>query len=195
MRNSVLAKIARCEPLVDHRPSAKNARPKRTRARMPLRRETCRSSLGSASRCVPGSTSPTSAAAAMESGAATGSGTKSINSSTATANSDRARSGANERRSATIADATTATATSSNPCSQPARTLVCGTASAKSVISTAEGRVNPIHAATAPAGPARSHPSNIPVCELAGPGKSCVSATHSPNVVSSSQCRRSTNSR
>ena len=43
----------------------------------------------------------------------------------------------------------------------------------------AEGRVNPVQAASAPASPARLRPMPMPTSLLAGPGKNWHSATRS----------------
>ena len=196
IRKSVFVRIARCRPVAAHTPSAMNVTTSKASATMPPLRETCKSSCGVTFVRAPGRNRPTTAAPAIASGVTSGcGGARSINASTATARSDRPRSGASDARSDTIAAATTATATSSKPCSHPTLTFACGSASAKAVMRIAEGSVNPIHAPIAPPGPARSQPSSMPVCELPGPGKSCVSATHSPKAASSSQRRRSTNSR
>ncbi len=63
----------------------------------------------------------------------------------------RDRSGASERRIASTASATTGTATSSRPCTHPApATSAEPTASASTVIATADGSVKPTHAARPP---------------------------------------------
>ena len=62
------------------------------------------------------------------------------------------------------------------------------------VIASAEGNVNPTHAASIPGGPARRSPIAIPVCDDAGPGMNWHSATRSANTASLSHCRRSTSS-
>ena len=92
--------------------------------------------------------------------------------------------------------ATTATAASLRPWTQPApdRSVVAATRP-KMVSATADGSVNPSHAATPPSMPARRVPIAMPTWLLAGPGSIWASATTSPNAVSSSQPRRVTYSR
>src|SRR5205823_3970111 len=85
-----------------------------------------------------------------------------------------------EHERAHAAGATTATATSLSPSSQPAApTPDARTPYAKAISATADGSVNPSHAATPPASPARSMPSAIPTWLDAGPGRNWQSATRS----------------
>ncbi len=85
----------------------------------------------------------------------------SSNAAASSARAARARSGHRLRAMLQTACATTATATSFNPCSTasvvgPSRR---GANSAKANITIAEGRVNPAQAASAPPQPARRNPT------------------------------------
>ncbi len=110
----------------------------------------------------------------------------------------RGRSGVRRRAIRYTAWATMATAATSSPWMAPAIGPVSGTrASAATrpsmVMISALGRVNPSHAAAAPAQPARSRPTAIVSWLLAGPGSVWHSATRSANTASSTQPRSSTN--
>ena len=98
----------------------------------------------------------------------------------------RAASGASDLRMARIAWATTATATSCSPCTAPSPSLPvrCACPRAKASMSSAEGRVNPVQAASPPSHPARSSPSAKPTWLLAGPGSDCARATISAKLSS-----------
>ena len=97
---------------------------------------------------------------------------------------------------ARTACATTATAASFRPWTQPAAERSAGPVSRPSNTSAmAEGSVNPSHAATPPSMPARRVPMAMPSWLLAGPGSAWHSATRSPYAWASSQPRRSTYSR
>ena len=77
--------------------------------------------------------------------------------------------------------ATTATATTLRPCTQPAAASA-GWADkvwANSSSAAAEGKVKPTHAASAPQSPARVMPSAMPSWLLAGPGRNWHSASSS----------------
>ena len=109
-----------------------------------------------------------------------------------------------ERASESTACATTAAAAAVSPASRPANQPLVVTAplpssacraSAKAVIAIAEGAVKPSQAAKAPPAPARVSPINIPTWLEVGPGSTEQNATSAANVASSSQPRRSTNSR
>ena len=89
--------------------------------------------------------------------------------------------------------ATTATAASSRPCTQPSpATSPPPTPDANATSSTADGRVKPSHAARPPSGPARSIPIEKPSWLDAGPGRNWTSATRSAKSASSSHRRRAT---
>ena len=64
---------------------------------------------------------------------------------------------------------------------------------ATSVMTIADGSVKPAQAASAPKYPARMRPMANPIWLLAGPGRNWQSATRSPNTLSSSQPRSTTN--
>jgi len=70
-----------------------------------------------------------------------------------------------------------------------------GRAAAKAKSSSAEGRVKARKAAMAPGHPARSRPMLKPSWLLAGPGRNWQSASSCAYWLSSTQARRSTNSR
>ena len=76
--------------------------------------------------------------------------------------------------------ATTATAATFSPCSQPASaTSNVARPYANSTIASAEGSVKPIHARRPPSHPARIVPIAMPTWLLAGPGRNWHSATRS----------------
>ena len=86
----------------------------------------------------------------------------------------RFRSVASLRCKSRTAWATTATAATSKPRTQPPSIQLGWNESsgAASTINTAEGNVNPAQAARPPSHPARIRPKPIPTCELEGPGSS-----------------------
>lgn len=91
------------------------------------------------------------------------------------------RSGVSVRAMPSTACATTAAAAACSPSSHPApaRSGVPETSRANATSSTADGRVNPHHAARSPSSPARCSPSAIPTWLDAGPGRNWHSATRS----------------
>ena len=83
----------------------------------------------------------------------------------------RGQSGASDPASTYTAWATIATAASLSPWTQPAEARSPDDATrANATSTTADGSVNPSHAATPPAHPARSAPIAIPSWLLVGPG-------------------------
>ncbi|MCY1535343.1 hypothetical protein D9M68_707440 [compost metagenome] len=108
-------------------------------------------------------------------------GTASTNSAATMATPARNRSGHSDFAMPHTACATTATATTFSPCTAPdwARSAHCVTPAAKRMSATADGSVNPSHAASAPPQPARPSPSAMPTWLLAGPGRNWHSATRS----------------
>lgn len=105
----------------------------------------------------------------------------------------RGQSGARLRAIDHTASATTETAASLRPWIQPAPAMSVPAAnSPNSVSTTADGSVNPTHAATPPTRPARRVPIAIPSWLLAGPGSDWQSATRLANEASSSHPRRVT---
>lgn len=92
----------------------------------------------------------------------------------------RSRSGASERAMPQTALATTATAATFSPWSQPASaTPSRWRPNANATRAMAEGSVNPSQAAMAPGSPARKIPIATPTWLLVGPGKNWQSATRS----------------
>ena len=87
--------------------------------------------------------------------------------------------------------ATTATATSCNPCRTPSRIGPCilGASSAKANSANADGSVNPVQAASAPVHPARRSPTSRPTWLLAGPGSIWQRATKSAYSLADSHWR------
>ena len=111
----------------------------------------------------------------------------------ATATTFRGQSGASDAVSAQTAWATTATAASFRPWTQPAvDRSVEAVSNARTTNATADGSVNPSHEATPPSGPARDVPIAMPSWLLAGPGSDWLNARYSANSASSSHRRRST---
>ena len=109
-------------------------------------------------------------------------GTNSTNTSATAAIEARSRSGHSDRAMPQTACATIATATSFRPCSSPAPAgdpVSAPAPKANAVISAADGRVKPHHAASPPSQPARSRPMEKPTWLEAGPGANWQSATRS----------------
>ncbi len=164
---------------------------------MPTRREI---GLGS-SRLAgsgPGASShrPIAAPAPMIATCANGVVQASATPAAARATARRGQSGARLPAMIQTAWATTATAANCRPWTQPAPAMSAEAATRPSAIrATADGSVNPSHAATPPAIPARRVPIAMPSWLLAGPGSSWQSVTRSANATSSSQPRRLTYSR
>ena len=105
----------------------------------------------------------------------------------------RKGSGASLSHSFHTAKPTTGTATTTKPWIHPcARSPIRAAARPKEVRMTAEGRVNPSHAANPPRKPPRTIPTAKPSWELAAPGVAWERAKKSANVPSSTQRRRST---
>ncbi len=114
----------------------------------------------------------------------------------ATATARLGQSGVSVPAIVQTACATTATAASLRPWTQPAVDRSTEVATSPSAVSaSADGRVNPSQATIPPGIPARRVPMAIPSWLLAGPGRNWHSATRSPNDRGSSQPRRSTYSR
>ena len=90
--------------------------------------------------------------------------------------------------------ATTATAATFSPFSQPAplTSPICARPMANSVSAMAEGSVKPSQATKPPSTPARCMPTPKPTWLLAGPGRNWQSATRSAYCCSSSHLRRVT---
>ncbi len=114
----------------------------------------------------------------------------------ASATARRDQSGASAPAMPQTAWATTATAASLRPWTQPASARSAEAVSRPIAVSAmADGRVNPSHAASPPSMPARRVPMANPSWLLAGPGSAWQRATRSANAVSSSHWRRITYSR
>ncbi len=139
---------------------------------------------------------PANAPAAMIATCENGTVQASATAAAAIATTRRGQSGDRLRDIVQTACATTATAASFSPWTQPAceRSVDAATMPSSASV-TAEGRVNPIHAASPPSFPARRVPMAIPSWLLAGPGSDWHSATRSAKAVSSSHPRRVTYSR
>lgn len=129
----------------------------------------------------PSHSTPTTPHTAMTATCAAGPGTSSTTTAAAAAMVARRRSGVSERAMPSTACATTAAAAACSPSSHPApaRSGVPETSRANATSSTADGRVNPHHAARSPGSPARCSPSAIPTWLDAGPGRNWHSATRS----------------
>ena len=91
------------------------------------------------------------------------------------------RSGAMLRAMPHTALATTATATTFRPCNHPPadRASRAVITSAKRIMATAEGRVNPAQASNPPRMPRNEAPNAIPTWLLAGPGRNWLNDTRS----------------
>ena len=126
-----------------------------------------------------------------------GQGASSSTPATAIAIARRVASGHSALLIVHTACATTATANTLRPISQPefAVTPNCSRPRANAVISKAEGSVNPSQAISAPRRPARWNPRAMPTWLLAGPGRNWHKETSSPYAPSSIHRRRTTNSR
>ena len=139
---------------------------------------------------------PTTAPAAMIATCANGVAHARATAAATSATPRRGQSGVSVPAMTQTAWATTATAATFSPCTQPAPDRSVETATSPSTVkATADGSVNPSHAATPPAIPARRVPIAIPSWLLAGPGRIWHSVTRSANASSSSQPRRVTYSR
>ena len=114
--------------------------------------------------------------------------------STMAAMSARGTSGHSERAICQSAWATTMTATHFSACCAVASTAggSCGAQCANAYINAAEGSVKPIHAAQAPASPARCRPIRKPTWLLVGPGSNWHSAISCVSCACESQCSRRT---
>ena len=125
-----------------------------------------------------------------------GKGTASATIAAVTTMIERATSGASVRHMTSTAWATTATAASLSPRTQPASVRSADSvSSANATRMIADGRVNPSQPTMPPSRPARSVPIAIPSWLLAGPGSAWLSASRSAKRASSSHRRRSTYSR
>jgi hypothetical protein len=121
-----------------------------------------------------------SAPAAMIATCVTATCHASITTAATTAMLARPRSGVSVRAMPQTAFATTATAATFKPWSQPASaTPVASMTTAKSTSANAEGSVKPTHESTPPSRPARIMPMAMPTWLLAGPGRNWQSATRS----------------
>jgi hypothetical protein len=118
-------------------------------------------------------TAPASAPAAIATTCAYGlAGRNTMNAATAAAAVRRGQSGQSVRNIPTTAANTTATAATKRPCTQRSRlgSVIRATPIANPTMRSADGRVNPVHAASAPSAPARIRPIMMPTWLLAGPG-------------------------
>ncbi len=112
---------------------------------------------------------------------AKGEGTASTPMVASTARVARYASGQSYRAMLHTACATTATATTFNPCKapDPATSPNAVTPYPNKISAIADGMVKPIQAATAPGKPARESPTPMPTWLDAGPGKNWHNATRS----------------
>ena len=139
---------------------------------------------------------PTTAPAMMIATCENGVAQASATAAATTARARRGQSGASAPAITQTACATTATAATFRPWTQPAPDRSVDAANSPSAVSaTADGSVNPSQAATPPAIPARRVPMAMPSWLLAGPGRIWDSVTRSVKASSSSQPRRATYSR